>query len=259
MKIVSFYSIKGGVGKTAASINISYASAAAGYRTLLVDLDPVGAGSYCFKVLAKPKHDGSRIIKGGKTLLKSVRESDYPGLDILPSNFSYRELDRSLDKKKHPRQQLVASLKTLGDTYDMVVLDCTPNISLLAENVLRASDLVLVPVIPTTLSLLALETLMDQLGALSVDGKRIRVFVTMMDRRKKLHVRTVGELIARPEVLKTVIPYCSEIEKMGMYREPVMTTSPASRGALAFASLWKELEPLVMANVPADGAGEISE
>ena len=76
-----------------------------------------------------------------------VRESDYENLDVLPSKMGYRHLDLDLDDGKHRTDSLRRSLKELKKDYDLVVIDCPPNITLLSENVFNASDLLLIPII----------------------------------------------------------------------------------------------------------------
>jgi chromosome partitioning protein len=245
MHIISFYSIKGGVGKTASSTNIAYAAAMDDFRTLLIDLDPVGASSYYFKVNAKPKHSGENIIKGGEKLQKNIRSTDYPKLDVLPADESYRNLDILLHEKKRSTQRLKKSLESIAKGYDLVVIDGTPNLTLLSENILRASDYVFVPIHPSTLSMLALDALYNQLEHIHINKEQIHLFVTMFDKRKKLHIQTVEELLLKSETFATMIPYSSDIERMGLYREPVIATKPKSIGAVAYRGLWREIATLL--------------
>jgi len=80
---------------------------------------------------------------------------------LLPADFSFRNLDLVLDAKKKPTQQLKKLLKPLAAEYDYIFLDCPPNISLLSEAVFEAADILLSPIIPTTLSLRTLEQLKE--------------------------------------------------------------------------------------------------
>ena len=74
MRIV-LYLGKGGVGKTAAAVNLSYLAAQAGAKTLICDLDPQSSATYYFRVKPKLKFGAKRFIKGGKQINKSMRIS----------------------------------------------------------------------------------------------------------------------------------------------------------------------------------------
>lgn len=245
MKVISFYSMKGGVGKTAAAVNCAFLSARGGRRTLLCDLDPQGASSYYLKVTPRTKHSSQRIIKGGKSLAACIRESDYPGLDILPSDLSFGQLDIEMSEKKHPLQRLRRALSTFREVYDVLILDSPPNITLLSENILESSDYLFIPVIPTVLSLISRERLLELIPAFTLEQEHIYSFISMADRRKSLHKRMIEELQAQQNICRSIIPYCSDIEKMGLYREPVMVSAPGSTGAAAYDELWEELRRIV--------------
>ena len=123
MKTVACYSIKGGVGKTAASVNFAYCSARSGIRTLLIDLDPQGASSFYFRHQSPQELTSKRLLKG-KKLLKYVTETQYPNLDLLPAHRSYRELELRLDAADNAPDQLTQILSPLAEHYDLLILDC---------------------------------------------------------------------------------------------------------------------------------------
>ena len=148
MKIVALYSIKGGVGKTSSAVNLAFIAASKGYRTLVWDLDPQGASSYYFRIKPKLKGGSKDLIAGKRELDGLIKGTDFENLDLLPSDFSFRNLDLILDTKKKPTQQLKKLLKPLVEEYDFIFLDCPPNISLLSEAVFEASDVLLSPIIP---------------------------------------------------------------------------------------------------------------
>lgn len=242
MKILSAYSIKGGVGKTALAVNLAYALREAGKRTLLIDLDPQGAAAFYFRVDPAEKFPmkNARSLAGG--LRRNIRESNFPGLDILPSNLAYRHLDIVLDRMKKSRKQLRGILGTLCDAYDVVVMDCPPNITLLSENIFRASDMILVPVIPTTLSRRTFEQLLAFFRAKDLPAGIVVPFFSMAQRRNKLHREILEALpLAHPSFLKTVIPYSADIEKMGLRRMPVLAYAPARASTKAYLALCGEI------------------
>ena len=159
MNILALYSIKGGVGKTAACVNLAYLAAAEGHSTLICDLDPQGAASYYFRIKPAKKQSGKKIIKNRKFLDRNIKGTDYRELDLLPSDISYRNLDIILDKTKKSKNRLQQLLTSFKGEYDYIFLDCPPNITLVSENVFRASQHILVPIIPTSLSILTYEKL----------------------------------------------------------------------------------------------------
>ena len=100
-------------------------------------------------------------MRGKGELDDVVKGSDYPNLDLLPADFSYRNMDLLLGENKKPTMRLLKLLRPLSQQYDLVVLDCPPSISLVSENIFRAADALLLPTIPTTLSLRTMQQLLD--------------------------------------------------------------------------------------------------
>lgn len=238
---VALYSIKGGVGKTASAVNLAYLSSRDGYVTLLWDLDPQGATSYYLKAQAK-RGKTKKVFRGKMDLTKMVRGTEISRLDTIAADFSYRNLDLMLDGMKKSRKRLNAALHTVRKDYNVVFLDAPPSITLLAENIFFAVDLLLVPVIPTTLSMRALESLRDFFLHNDLDLKRIIPFFSMVDRRKKIH-RDILEDPKREEYgfLATEIPYSSEVEKMGVRQEPLPQFGAKSKAGRSLEDLWGEL------------------
>lgn len=242
MQTIALYSIKGGVGKTAAAVNLAYLAAQSGSSTLLIDLDPQSAATFYFRVRPSKKHDQSKLIKGGKAVLKKIKGSDYEHLDLLPADFSYRNLDISLDHQKKSTKQLKELIKSFKDEYDYIFFDCPPNITLVSENVFYAADIVLLPIIPTILSMRTFETLKSFFKEEKFNSNKILPFLSMVERRKKMHRELVEETQNnKTKFLKNLIPYLSDVEKMGITRAPVVATSPNCRASLAYKDLWNEL------------------
>ncbi len=241
MKVFATYNIKGGVGKTAAAVNLGYLAARDGYRVLLWDLDPQGAASYLLRIKPRVKGGGRALIHGTKPIHAAIKGTDFDGLDLLPADFTYRNLDLLLDSAKQPARRLAALLAPLAGEYDAVFLDCPPSISLLSESVLHAAALLLVPLIPTTLSVRTLEQLTEFVGTFNGHRPDVLAFFSMIDRRKRLHTQIAAELPGqRPEFAATVIPALSVIEQMSVQRAPVSAFAPRSLAARQYGQLWGE-------------------
>ncbi len=241
MKIIAVYNIKGGVGKTATAVNLAYLSARAGYRTLVWDLDPQAAATFYFRVKPKVKK-GKRILHGKGELDAVVKATDFENLDLLPADFSYRNMDRYLNDAKKPPKQLLRLLRPLGESYDTVFLDCPPSISLASENIFNAADALLIPLIPTTLSLRTLRQLLDFLHQKQLDDIPLMPFYSMVDRRKRMHTDIIAQAPdPRVASLSNWIPYASDIERMGLTRMPVGEFAGHGVAWRAYEALWREV------------------
>ena len=241
MRVVAVWTIKGGVGKTAAAVNLAALAAAEGWRTLLWDLDPQGAASFYFRVKPKVKGGGRKLLRRAAELRQWVRGTDFENLDLLPADFSYRRLDLELEGRTAPSKRLALKLAPLTDEYDAVFLDCPPSVSLATESVLRAADALLVPVIPTTLSLRSLDQVSSFAAKAGTRDLLVLPFLSMVDRRKAMHREALERCLADERFLRTTIPAASVVEKMGRHRAPLPTYAPSSEAARSFAALWEEL------------------
>lgn len=240
MKIIAVYCSKGGVGKTATSVNLAYTASRHGYSTLLCDLDPQGASSYYFRIRPKKKFNSKKLLRG--KLQGYIRGTDFDDLDLLPAHFSHRNIDLMLDRKKQAADVLAQILDPLADEYDLVFLDCPPNLTLLSEAIIESADLVVTPVIPTTLSMLSLEQLLKLCKKTGVAKEKIHAFFSMAERRKSMHMNIIGRYRKYKIFMKTIIPYLAEVEKMGITRKPVAAVQKSTPAGLAYERLWKEVE-----------------
>jgi len=242
MKILATYNIKGGVGKTATAVNLAYLAALEGARTLVWDLDPQGAATFYFRIKAKVKGGGGRLIRGKRDLDSLIRGTDFTGLDLLPADFSYRHMDLALDRTKSPEKRLARLLRPLAHDYDFVFLDSAPSISLVSESIFAASDALLVPTMPTPLAMRTLAQLRRHLEKEGPKGIQVLPFFCMTDRRKALHRQICDAVEGRPfPFLATEVPYSSLVEQMGIRRAPLPTFARRSAPADAYRALWREV------------------
>ena len=242
MKVLATYSIKGGVGKTSAAVNLAALAAREGLRTVLWDLDPQGAATFLFRVRPKVKGGARTLVRGRKDVIDVVKASDYENLDVLPADFSFRNLDLWLDAQKKPTQQLGLLLEEMRDEYDIVIMDCAPSVSLVSENIVRCADLLLAPVVPSPLSVRTLDQLEDFVADAKGPTPAIFAFLSMVDRRRTLHRELIRNFPnARVDVAKTIIPTAAAVEQMGVRRAPVVEWAPQSTAGRAYAGLWSEV------------------
>jgi cellulose biosynthesis protein BcsQ len=234
------YNVKGGVGKTSAAVNLARLAASGGAPTLLWDLDPQGASTYLFRVKPKVKGGGKALVRGRSAVDELIKGTDHEGLDLLPADFSYRHMDLALDGAKRPTARLARVLEPLQGEYEYTFLDCPPSVSLVSESVFEAADVLLVPIIPATLS----SRTFDQIERLlSEEGPRVMAFFSMVDGRKQLH-REVMERLRDEQpgaVLETAIPMAADVERMGARRLPILDFAPRSPATRAYGELWEEI------------------
>lgn len=244
MKIIACYSNKGGVGKTATSVNLAYELAQSGLRTLLCDLDPQGASGFYFRVKPSKKLKNETFFKDVKRFTQAIRGSDFDNLDILPANMTFRDFDIFLSRMKNSRSRLKKALNSVDNDYDIVLLDCPPNISSLSESVFKAADHIIVPVIPSTLSERTFEQLLDFFKQHKLRRKKLIPFFSMVQRQKTMHTETMERLRSsyKKTFLDESIPFSSDVEKMGIHRAPVMSYARSKPAAKAYHLLWKELK-----------------
>lgn len=239
MRIIAFYSPKGGVGKTAAAVNVAYLASQDNCRTLLWDLDPQGASSFYLAGAETVKgRKLSKLLEGKAPMARFIHDDVYPGLDFIPAHSSFRNFDIKLDKESGSNV-LRDMLAPLSEETSLVILDCPPTLSRLTEQVLEVADRVYVPVVPTWLSLNSWNQLQQFVKDKKLGSRKLRPFFSMVDRRKNLHKEIVeqgSDVLANN--MGVAVPYASVVERMGEEGLPLEQLAPHSPAAEVYRKIW---------------------
>ena len=242
MVTIALYNLKGGVGKTAAAINLAYLAAKEGYTTLIWDMDPQGSSSFYLGAIAATKNESKKLLSSEMELLDAVQSTAYTNLDIIPADLSARHADVLLSEMKQSKKKISTLLATLKKEYEVVILDCPPGISLLHDAIFTGVDWVLMPNIPTTLSIRSFETVAAYFKENGLDKTKLKCFFSMVDHRKNLHHEVMNDFYKDNIFLKNYIPYLSDVEKMGIHEAPLETFAASSYAAQCYRDLWKEIK-----------------
>jgi cellulose biosynthesis protein BcsQ len=248
MTVFAFYNQKGGVGKTAATVNLAYLAAEEGWKTLLWDLDPQGAAGFYFQIDASVKNGAKKLLTSEMDHALVVQPFGYENLDIIPSDSSARNSEVILSEIKQGKKRIKSALSGIKNTYDIVIIDCPPGLSVLHDNIFHAADWVLIPNIPTTLSMRSSETVSEYFGTNNLNDSKIKSFFSMVDHRKNLHNEVMGEHYKDKKFMKNYIPYLSDVEKMGQQYAPVPVYARSSYATQCYRDFWKEVKKFAVSS-----------
>ena len=247
MVTIAIYNLKGGVGKTASAVNLAYLSAKEGYKTLVWDLDPQGSASFYLGASTETKNASKKLFGGDMDLSDALLGSAYENLDVIPADLSARHAETLLYDMKQGRKKIGQLLQGIKKDYDVVFLDCPPGISLLHDAIFAGVDWVLMPNIPTTLSIRSYETVHEYFEQNGFSLGKLRCFFSMVDHRKNLHHEVMNQFYKDKIFFKSYIPYLSDVEKMGLNESPLENYAPSSYAAQCYRDLWKEIRKTCIA------------
>jgi len=237
-KVIAVYSMKGGVGKSSLAVNLAHGMAAKGLRTLIWDIDAQGAVAF---LMGLHGADGRarKLFAKGRDAAEGVVPTNWPELDLIAADLSLRNLESDLagDSPKRLRKLL----DQLRQDYDRVILDCPPGLSGLSDQIFRAADLLIVPVVPAPLSLRTLDKMLEHLAEeRGAKAPAVLPVLSMVDRRKALH-REMAD--AQPEW--PAIPHASAVEQMGIKQAPLAEYAPRSVAAKALGQVLLRVEAVL--------------
>jgi chromosome partitioning protein len=250
-RIVALANQKGGVGKTTTAINLAAALAELGHKVLLVDIDPQGNTSTGLGIRPESRRRTSYdLIVDGADLQDVVIETRLPDVMIVPANADLSSADLDIvanEKRSFLLHDALRRPEMEGYGFDYILIDCPPALSLLTVNALVACDSVLVPLQCEFFALEGLSQLMLTIRDVrrsANPGLRIEgIVLTMHDRRNKLTAQVEADARANMGdlVMRTTIPRNVRISEAPSHALPVLQYDPASRGAIAYRQLAKEI------------------
>lgn len=239
---------KGGVGKTTTAVNLAAYLATFGKKTLLIDSDPQGNATSGLGVeregLATCIYD---TIINGSPLPSIIKPTSVSGLDIAPATPRLAGAEVELTEITLRESRLKNSIINIRETYEYIIIDCPPSLSLLTINSLTAADQVIIPIQCEYYALEGFSQLIKTIDlvrrSLNPDLRICGILLTMYDSRTLLSEQVVEETRRhfKGKVFKTIIPRNVRLAEAPSFGQPIIFYDPTSSGAVAYENFSREV------------------
>jgi len=247
-KVFATVNQKGGVGKTTTAINLAAYLATFGKKTLLIDSDPQGNATSGLGIeresISVCMYD---IIINSAEFTSVIKSTSISGLDIAPATPRLAGAEVELVELELRELKLKHALKTVHESYEYILIDCPPSLSLLTVNALTAADQVIIPIQCEYYALEGLSQLIKTIElvrkSLNPDLRICGILLTMYDSRTLLSEQVAEETRRHfgGRVFKTIIPRNVRLAEAPSFGQPIIFYDPSSTGAVAYENLSREV------------------
>ncbi|MSQ29577.1 MAG: ParA family protein [Dehalococcoidia bacterium] len=250
--VITLANQKGGVGKTTTTVSLAAALAVRHLRVLIVDADPQANATSAVRVIAEEDGGLYDALVDERPLVDAVRETETPGLSILPTTPALAGAEVELVSVMAREFRMKRALDALRPRFDLILIDCPPSLGLLTINALAAADEVIIPVQCEYFALEGLGHLAHTIGLVQRNlNPRLLirgVLLTMFDARTNLSHEVAAEVRAHfKNTFRAVIPRSVRLAEAPSHGEPINVFDPLSAGARAYDELADELIELLLA------------